>query len=180
MKLPSVIFSLAMLPLALHAQQAPQASATTAQPRLLCLFLDLGSMEPADQVKARDAAIEFVQTKLASSDSVALMTYTSQLEVLQDFTTSRESVVAALRTALPNGTASRNNDYGARLQALQTVASTLSRLPDKKVMIYISGGVKTGIDDLTQMESAVNALIKANVVMYPLDARGLLSSSGIK
>ena len=43
-------------------------------------------------------------------------------------------------------------------------------------MVYISGGVsKTGIDNQAQMEASVNALMKANVVMYPLDARGLMA-----
>ncbi len=44
------------------------------------------------------------------------------------------------------------------------------------MLIYISGGVsKTGIDNQAQLEASVNALLKANVVMYPLDARGLMA-----
>ena len=64
-----------------------------------------------------------------------------------------------------------------KLAALETVARTcLANLPEKKVMVYISGGVsKTGIDNQAQMEASVNALMKANVVMYPLDARGLMA-----
>jgi hypothetical protein len=50
----------------------------------------------------------------------------------------------------------------------------LSNLPEKKVMVYISGGVsRTAIDNQAQMEATVSALMKANIVMYPLDARGL-------
>lgn len=95
MKLTRLIFSSTVLSLALHAQ-APAPAAPT-QPRLLCLFLALDSMTPADQTRARDAAIEYVQTKLPPFDAVAVMTYTSQVNVLQDFTNDRNSVLALLR-----------------------------------------------------------------------------------
>jgi VWFA-related protein len=169
MKLTRLVFSATALSLALHAQQTP---------RPVALFLDLNSMDAAEQTKARDAAIEYVQTKLGPSDVTAVMTYTSQLNVLSDFSADRNSVLAVLRAIVSSDAAA---GVGAapedKLKALETAASMLSKLADKKTLIYISGGMnKTGIDNQPQMEATINALMKANVAIYPLDTRGLLSA----
>src|ERR1700733_2055019 len=97
MKLTRLILSLTALSFALQAQQAPAT-----QPRLLCLFLDLNSLDAAAQSTARDNAIKFVQEQTAPSDRISVMTYTSQLNMLQDFTDSRDGILAALGTIMPN------------------------------------------------------------------------------
>ena len=63
-----------------------------------------------------------------------------------------------------------------KLAALENAAKMLANLPEKKVLVYFSGGVsKTGVDNQAQLEATVNALMKANVVMYPMDVRGLMA-----
>ena len=52
----------------------------------------------------------------------------------------------------------------------------LSSLPEKKALIYFSGGVnKTGIDNQAQLEASINAAVKANLAIYAIDARGLMA-----
>lgn len=49
--------------------------------------------------------------------------------------------------------------------------------PEKKALIYFSSGVsKTGVDNQSQLQSTVNAAVRANVAFYPIDARGLMAT----
>jgi VWFA-related protein len=163
-----LIFCLATASLALHAQ-APL-------PRTLCLFFDLNSMDAAAQSTARDNAIKFVQEQAAPSDRIAVMTYTSQLNVLQDFTDSRDNVLTALRTIMPNSVAAGNADSAIQLQAIQAAISVLAPLPEKKAMIYFSSGMpRNGVDNQEQLRATVNAAVRANVAIYSVDSRGLIT-----
>ncbi len=172
MKLTRLIFSLTTLSLALHAQQAPQAPAAAAQPRLLCMFFDLNTMDAAAQSKALDNAVQFVQQQATPSDRISVMTYTQQLNVLQDFTDSHDSILAALRTIMPDGNGAA--DASIQLQPIQAAISVLAPLPEKKAMIYFSGGIpRNGVDNQAQLRATTNAAIRANVAIYPVDSRGL-------
>jgi VWFA-related protein len=170
--------------------------------RLLVLFFDFSSMAVPDQLRAQDAALEYLNKSITKDDVVSVMLYTSMVNILTDFTQDREILTSVIK-GMPIGEASElagladtgsctGEDTGAafvadetefnilntdqKLAALETVARQLANLPEKKVMVYITGGVaKTGIDNQAQMEASVNALHKANVVMYPLDARGLMA-----
>jgi VWFA-related protein len=170
--------------------------------RLLVLFFDFSSMAVSDQLRAQDAALEYLKKSITKDDVVSVMLYTSTVQILTDFTQDRDILTDVIK-GLPIGEATElagladtdsctGEDTGAafvadatefnilntdqKLAALETIARTLANLPEKKVLIYISGGVsKTGIDNQAQMEASVNALLKANVVMYPLDARGLMA-----
>jgi hypothetical protein len=63
-----------------------------------------------------------------------------------------------------------------KLAAIEKVARMLASLPEKKQLIYFNGGIsKTGIDNQAQLEASINAAMKANVVIYPIDARGLMA-----
>src|SRR5947209_11636640 len=48
----------------------------------------------------------------------------------------------------------------------------------KKALIYFSSGIsKSGFDNQAQLTAATNAAKKANVNIYPIDARGLVASA---
>jgi VWFA-related protein len=170
--------------------------------RLMVFFFDFSSMAVTDQLRAQDAALEFLNKKITKADEVAVMLYTSTINILTDFTDDRDILTDVIK-GMPIGEATElagladtgactGEDTGAafvadetefnilntdqKLAALETAAKMLANLPEKKVMVYFSGGVnKTGVDNQAQMEASVNALMKANVVMYPLDVRGLMA-----
>jgi VWFA-related protein len=170
--------------------------------RLMVFFFDFSSMAVTDQLRAQDAALEFLNKKITKADEVAVMLYTSTINILTDFTADRDVLTDVIK-GMPIGEATElagladtgactGEDTGAafvadetefnilntdqKLAALETAAKMLANLPEKKVMVYFSGGVnKTGVDNQAQMEASVNALMKANVVMYPLDVRGLMA-----
>ena len=63
-----------------------------------------------------------------------------------------------------------------KLAAIEDAVHKLALLPEKKVLVYVTGGIsKTGIDNEAQLEASINAAVKSNVAIYPIDARGLMA-----
>jgi VWFA-related protein len=177
MKVTRLTVCSAILSVALYAgppqAQVVQAPANSARPRLVCMFLDLNSMDAASQSKARDNVMQFVEQQVAPSDLVEIVTYTSRVNVIQDFTGDRDSLLDALRTIVPNesGTGfAGNNDSSARVQAIQAAVSSLSRFPERKALVYFSAAApKLGDDDHSPLKDAFDAARRANVAIYPVD-----------
>ena len=167
--------------------------------RLIVLLFDFSSMQPAEQARARDAAIKFLNSQMTSSDSVSIMLYSSALRTLQDFTSDRDLLIRTINK-FRLGDSSENAavaDEGAdsqdqsgqfvadetefnifnadmRLVAVEDAARTLSQYPEKKALVYISSGLqKSGVDNQSQLRATVNTAIRSNVAFYPIDARGL-------
>ncbi|HEY4364254.1 MAG TPA: VWA domain-containing protein [Bryobacteraceae bacterium] len=157
------------LPLCLAAF-ALTAGAQT--PRALCLFFDLNSMTAAEQARAQQSALKFVQEQMTSADVVSVMTSTPSVQVLQDFTGDREAVAAVLRTIVPGPAASASP--ADRLQAIQQASALLSPVTGKKSLLYFSAGaLQTGTVDADQLKTTVNEALRANVAIYPIDARAV-------
>jgi VWFA-related protein len=169
--------------------------------RLIALFFDLSSMQPAEQIRARDAAMKFIDTQMTASDTVSIMTLTNELRVVQEFTNDRETIVSAIQSlrigdsselaALAATGADSTDDSGEftaddtefnifntdrKLSALEDAARKLAPFPEKKALVYFSSGIgKTGVDNQSQIRATVNAAVRANVAFYPIDARGLVA-----
>lgn len=168
--------------------------------RLMVFFFDLSSMPPADQIRANKAALKFIDQQMKPSDVVALMTFSTKLEVKQDFTDDREVLREAIKglrigegsdLAGLAGTGSDDDpDDGSAFQAdesefnifntdrklgaLESAAKMLANLPEKKALVYFSSGInKTGMENQSQLQSTLNAAVRANVSFYPVDAQGL-------
>ena len=172
--------------------------------RLLVLYFDFSSMPPADQIRARKAAETFLAEQMTAADLVAVMAFSSRLQVLQDFTDDREllrEVIASLRigeaselaldadtdeaSALDEGAAfvadeTEFNIFNTdqKLSALESATKMLGSLPEKKALVYFASGVsRTGIENNSQLRSTVNAAVRANVSFYPIDTRGLVAEA---
>jgi len=170
--------------------------------RLLVLFFDLAGMTTSDQLRAQQAALRFLATRMSQSDLVAVMSYTTSLDVLADFTADRDKLVGVVR-ALPIGDVGLSNgstgddsegDSGAaytqdesefnifntdrKLAALESAVKMLGTLSEKKALVYFASGMtRTGIDNQAQLRATVNAAIRSNVSFYPVDARGLVATA---
>ena len=170
--------------------------------RLLVLFFDQAGMPVADQIRAQQAALKFLKTEIRSSDLVAVMTYSTELAVLQDFTADRDLLTKTVRglsigdVGMNNGPTGADNeeDTGAayteddtefnifntdrKLAALGSAVKMLGSLPEKKALVYFASGMtRTGVDNQAQLRATVNAAIRSNVAFYPIDARGLVASA---
>jgi VWFA-related protein len=171
--------------------------------RLMVMFFDLSSMQPPEQLRARNAALDFVANRMTSADVISIMTFGTNLEVRQDFTADRDRLAEVIRgfrigedaeLAAEGDTADEESgeDTGAafladesefnifntdrKLAALESAAKMLAALPEKKALVYFSSGVgRTGVENESQLRSTVNAAVRANVSFYPVDARGLMA-----
>ncbi|MBZ5509618.1 MAG: VWA domain-containing protein [Acidobacteriia bacterium] len=168
--------------------------------RIVVLFFDLTSMQPEEIERAVQAAQKFVDKQMTPSDMVAVISLASSLQVNQDLTSDHDLLVKALARMNPSsgggfdagitgdteGTADTaqpftpdDTEYNIfntdrRLEALQSLADSLSRIEQKKSVIYFSSGMdKTGIENQSQLRNAINRAVRGNVAIYPMDMRGL-------
>src|SRR5207248_9429394 len=65
--------------------------------RLLAFFFDFSSMQPSEQIRAKDSALKFLEQQMTGSDLVAILTYSNRLRVVQDFTDDRETLISTIR-----------------------------------------------------------------------------------
>jgi VWFA-related protein len=181
---------------------APPGEVKYRDKRLLVLFFDQAGMPVADQLRAQQAALKFLNTGITQSDLVSVMTYSTDLNVLQDFTDDRDRLVKIIKglvlgdVGLANGStgADSEGDTGAayteddsefnifntdrKLAALESAVKMLGGLPEKKALVYFASGMTlTGIDNQAQLHATVNAAVRGNVAFYPVDARGLVASA---
>jgi VWFA-related protein len=170
--------------------------------RLIVLLFDISSMQPEDVQRAVDSARKYVKEQMGGADLVAVATVGSMLDVLTDFTADRSKVDIALgtlaftegtATELPEGATAATDEAAAaaettaaevseldvfnndvRLRALKTLAETLAPIEQKKAIVYFSAGMqRSGQDNQIELRSAINAAVRGNVSIYPIDTRGL-------
>ena len=169
--------------------------------RLLALYFDLTAMPPPDQYLALNAAKRFVRTQMSAADLVAVMAFSSgSVQVLQDFTDNRGRLLNVIETLIvgedenapiddstraDTGAAFGQNDSefsifftDRQLAALQTAATMLGRLNEKKALVYFASGLRlNGANNQAQLHATINAAIRAGVSFWPVDARGLVAQA---
>jgi len=194
----------------LKLPEAPKAELTSPTPgqlhfkdkRLMVFYMDFSSMAVAEQLRAQDAALDYLKKYITKDDLVAIILYTSTPVVLTDFTDDRDALTNVIRQ-LPIGEATElagladtGDDNGAdtgaafvadetefnvyntdkKLNAIGQVAKMLKSFPEKKALIYFSSGVSgTGMENQAQLEATINLAEKANMAIFPIDARGLMA-----
>jgi VWFA-related protein len=167
--------------------------------RLIVMFFDLTSMQPEDLNRSVDAAQAFLKTKMQPADLVALVSLGDTLNVDQDFTADKNALINEVGAY--NGTESQGFQAGAtsntnqvedttgytpdeseyndvntdrELFALRAVSQSLSRIGEKKSLLYFSGGIsRDGIENQASLRAATNAAVRANLSIYSVDTRGL-------
>ncbi len=193
----------APIPKLAHSQIAPAAAGDVKyrDRRLLAIYFDLTAMPLPDQIRAFNAAKRFVRTQMSANDLVALMAFQSgSVQVLEDFTADRERLLGTIETLIvgedenavldaqtkaDTGAAFGQNDAefsifftDRQLAALQTAATMLGRLSEKKSLIYFASGLRlNGTNNQAQLHATINAAIRAGVSFWPVDARGLIAQA---
>ncbi|HWF37805.1 MAG TPA: VWA domain-containing protein [Candidatus Acidoferrales bacterium] len=69
--------------------------------RLLVLFFDLTSLGNDDLIRAHDAAVKFVNQQMTHADLVSVVSFSSNLRVLADFTNDHDKLNNAIAQLLP-------------------------------------------------------------------------------
>src|SRR5580700_11306659 len=170
--------------------------------RLLVLFFDMTSMPIPDQLRAQKEAQKFLKEKMTPSDLVAIMTFSSDVKVVQDFTDDRDLLSKDIKNLTvgegqgfdESTSDDSTSDTGAaftqddsefnifntdrQLTALETAVKMLASLNEKKAMVYFASGMtKNGFDNDAQLRATINAAIRSNVAFYTVDARGLVATA---
>jgi len=170
--------------------------------RLMVMFFDMTSMPVQNQMRAQAAAQKFLKTQMTASDLMAIMTFSNDIKVVEDFTDDRDllskdinNLIIGEGQGLDETTSDDSTpDTGAaftqddsefnifntdrQLSALATAARMLGALHEKKALVYFASGMqRNGVDNQAQLEATINAAIRANVSFYPIDARGLVATA---
>lgn len=163
------------------------------------ILIDTKNTQPADMAFARHRLEAFFREMLPT-DRVAILSLSSELTLVRDFTNDANSLITALGDLQNSETLqmSGSNDlfsyevrnyYKSRRaeetpQALISLARRMAGIPGRKSLIWISGSfpAATGYLDAGDRRSfegeigrAAQTLADANVAVYPVDARGLMA-----
>jgi VWFA-related protein len=166
--------------------------------RLLVFYLDLVQMPFFDKLRTFENARAYVSRRMTPVDAIAVMVFDgSGLRLRQDFTDDRSALMEVLEE-LEVQAGAENSDSGVstiaasafgegeaafnlfttdrQLAALQTAVTGFAAVPELKTLMYFGSGLRmTGADNLAQMRATVNAAVRANVTINPIDARGLVA-----
>ena len=170
--------------------------------RLIVLLFDTSSMQPEEVDRAVKAAANYVDTQMTAADLVAVASVGQSLTILRDFTPDRELLKATLAafdvtagTGFEQPVAADTSDTAAdadpadlplddsefgifnndrRLRAMRVLADALASIEQKKSILYFSSGMsRSGSDNQVELRAVINAAVRANTAIYPVDTRGL-------
>lgn len=175
----------------------------------MVMFFDNSTMDIGDQVKARDAAMKFLDANTGENRYIAIMDFGGSLRVTQNFTTdaarlkdvvknlkfsavaptplqdSSSSPVTAPTMGIPQiVNAEANFGVHTLLLALRDMAKSLANVPGRKTLVLFSSGFPMNptdpdtIERESELTAAISACNKANVAVYPIDVRGLITPLG--
>jgi VWFA-related protein len=157
-------------------------------------------MASPDLLRAYNAARKYISTEMTPADLIAVMVFQSGgVRVKQNFTDAKDQLLDVIQTLafgkdadgsgladmLEEGTAFGQDDAefailntDRQLSALQTAVEMLRPLPDQKLLLYFASGLRlNGVDNQAQLRATTNAALRANVSVFPVDARGLVAAS---
>lgn len=165
------------------------------QAHYIVLFFDNSTMAPADQMRARQAAAQFVQKAAGSDRLVAVVDFGGILRIAQNFTANADLLTRAMAgtkfsAVQPNergqttqiaSLAATNpiqvrSDFAARsvLLAIRSLSKTLRTVSGRKTLIMFSGGFPLNPERESELTATIDAANKSNVAIYAVDVRGLM------
>jgi VWFA-related protein len=169
--------------------------------RVTAILIDGSNTGWSAQSYARQRAIEAVD-RMVPGESIALYAMNPNLNILQDYTTDRQLLRKALESYWPTTTRHRDrvpdksgtvipqlprNAMAAAemrrrvedtLAYLRLIASQMAGASGRKSLVWLTGGFPNFIEYSEDFNATLRAINDANVAIYPVDARGLLISSG--
>ncbi len=167
--------------------------------RLMILFFDMSSLSTEDLDRSLNTAVDFVTSKASQHDLIGIATYSSSLQLVQDLTNDRGVLLDTLKSLNPTETGETAEEESSedetsedvyvpdsvqfnifntdrRLSAIESLAKTYREFPERKSVIFFSGGITTtGVENQAQIRATVDASNQANMSIYAVDSRGLVA-----
>src|SRR5277367_5534660 len=170
--------------------------------RYMVLFFDDSTMDLGDQARARAAAGKFIDANAGPDRVMAVVDFTGALRVVQNFTadaTRLKQAAASMKpsavspnapdpsmtntstlgsfgggSSLPNAEA----DFGVHtlLLGIRSLAKNLAAVPGRKSVVLFTAGFPLTSESEAELTATISACNQANVAIYPLDVRGLITA----
>jgi VWFA-related protein len=180
-------------------------SPAAAERRYMILFFDDASMDMSDQPRARAAAGKFIEANAGPDRAIAIVEFTGNLRITQNFTTDAERLKQAVAgvqvsslssnpqspnaiNASPNlvgpgGPALGGGEYNfsaySVLLSIRGLAKNLASVAGRKSLVLLTAGFPLTPERDSELTATIDACNKANVAIYPLDVRGLQAPLGM-
>jgi len=181
-----------------HAVSGIGASPQFGNRKLVVLYVDLQNMPFFDRLRTFAGMQRYLATQMSVADTVAIMTHEAgRVKLIQDFTDTRAALDSAVSHLIE---ATDQEEFGVRkfdgpstfgesadalslfatdrqLAALQRTVTDLSFVPQLKTLIYFGSGLQfSGWENMAQLRATINAAVRANVTLNPIDTRGLMAT----
>jgi VWFA-related protein len=172
--------------------QADPKSPLNGKKQYMVLFFDNSSMQMGDQMVARKAATQFIDTNAGPQRYMAIVNFGGSMKVVQNFTADAERLkkvaqgISIPQMGINNGTGLEGtgvlggleDDLTARSEvlAIRALARGMAGIPGRKILVFLSAGFPVTQTLLSEISAAVDACNKANVAIYPIDVRGLVAA----
>ena len=176
------------------------ASPAKNQKRYMVLFFDNSTMDVGDQMRARQAAAQFIDANAGPNRLMAVIDFGGSVHIAQNFTADAarlKQVVSGVKGSAvsPNGQppvelaslgtpslpslgslSSAESDFGAHtvMLALRSLAKNLASVPGRKTLVMLTSGFALTPDRQSELTAVIDSCNKANVAVYPIDVRGLV------
>jgi len=164
--------------------------------RYLVLLFDNSNMDFGEQSRARLAAAKFIDANAGPDRLIALADFGGTLHITQNFTSdagrlkkmvagitspdftptlTTRSQVAAASAGIPT-LINAEAEFGVRnmFLAVRELAKNLAPIPGRKSLVLLTSGFPLSTDLQSELSATIDACNKANVAVYPIDARGLV------
>jgi hypothetical protein len=154
--------------------EADPSSPNASQKHYLVLFFDNSHMDAPGQIRARQAAVKFIDANAGPNRMMAVVNYSGTLEITQNFTTDADrlkQVVSGVKFNM--GPAFGNFGTRNSILALNTLAKNLAEVPGRKILVLLTGGFPVTDQLMPDMTAAIATCNKSNVAIYPIDVGGL-------
>ena len=169
-------------------------------PRISIILLDAINTSRAAQIYGRKAVSEMLRNLPQSEDMIAIFALGDSLHLLHAFSTNTASLRAAVDgyegehpyigvkeaapfsvgAAPPPGAdpfSTGVQRLALTLGALAEVARNMRGVPGEKNLLWVTGGFPPP-EDHQDIEAVTRQLAAAKVMLYPIDARGLIACLG--
>ncbi len=183
-------------PISSLTQESQAQNQQNAQKQYIVLFVDGSTVTPADALSLRRDLTTFVDSFAAADRYMAVVNFTNQLTITQNFTTSGDALKKAIAAAqtigqredaqpdIPVGRrpASGTNsavrsasavDQRNLLISIRAIADSVAYIRGRKTMVFLSAGFDVAPNLMSDLSAAIRACNKANMVVYTVDARGM-------
>ena len=165
------------------------------QKHYMVLLFDASTITMGDQMRARQAAMKFLDANAAPDRLIAVMNFGGTMTMAQNFTSdpgklkkvvetmqfahvsaqNSSPVEVASLTMPPIGNAQMDYAVNSLLMGLRSLAKNLSTVPGRKSVVLLTAGFPLTPEYQSELTVVIDACNKANVAIYPIDVRGLIA-----